>query len=268
MKPKSFGITNQLILVDELDQYIEELTINGFSIIENLLSEKELVTARKKLDDVYNKQVNEFSENELDAINELHLARMPFIYDDYFLKIATNEKLISVIQKFLGNYFILHLQNGIINMPKQGHHQHSWHRDLPYQDFIISKPLAISCLFCLDDFNLSTGGTIVLPHTHKTDKMPSQEYIDKFATQITAKAGSVILFDSMVFHKAGYNGSDQIRRGLNHMYTSAILKQQINIPESLNGKYSDDPFLRMLLGYDACPPKNVFEWRNQRINKK
>jgi ectoine hydroxylase-related dioxygenase (phytanoyl-CoA dioxygenase family) len=268
MKPKSFGIVNQSTLVDELDQYIEELTINGFSVIENLLSEEELVIARKKLDDVYAKQVNEFSEKELDSIQELNLARMPFAYDEYFLKIATNEKLVHVIQKFLGNYFVLHLQNGIINMPKQGHHQHSWHRDLPYQDFVISRPLAISCLFCLDNFDASTGGTIVLPHTHKVDQMPSQQYIDKFATQITAKAGSVILFDSMVFHKAGYNTSDQIRRGLNHMYTSAILKQQINIPASLNGKYSDDSFLKMLLGYEACPPTSVFEWRNQRINKK
>lgn len=268
MESKSYGIVNQSVLVDETDQHIEELTINGFSIIENLLSEKELIIARKRLDDVYAKQENEFSENDLRNIKELHVARMPFAYDDYFLNIAVNEKIITVIRKILGNYFVLHLQNGIINMPKLEHQQQSWHRDLPYQDFIISKPLAISCLFCLDDFNLSTGGTIVLPHTHKSDKMPSQHFIDEFAMNVTAKSGSVLLFDSMLFHKAGYNSSNQIRRGINHIYTSAILKQQINIPASLNGKYSDDPFLRMILGYDACPPNNVFEWRKDRMNKK
>ncbi len=268
MENKSFGILNRTAISDETEFYIEELRINGFAIIENVLPEAELETAIKKLNEVYQKQVNELSIEELESINEALLARLPLAYDDYFIKLAANEKVISIIKRVLGNYFVLHLQNGIINMPKLGHHQNSWHRDLPYQDFIISKPLAISVMFCLDDFNESTGGTVVLPFSHKLDAMPSEQYVAKYATQTVAPKGSVILFDSMVFHRAGYNSSNQIRRGINHMYTAAILKQQIDIPESLHGKFSDDPFLKMLLGYDTKIPDNVVEWRKSRLKKK
>ena len=97
--------------------------------------------------------------------------------------------------------------------------------------------------------------------------MPSPAYVEKHSFQLTAKAGSVMLFDAMMFHRAGYNSSEGIRRGVNHMFTTGILKQQINIPSSLKGKFADDPYLRMLFDYDATPPATVTEWRQTRIKK-
>src|SRR6185437_4179095 len=266
MKEKSFGILNRTSISDEIEFYLEELKINGFTIIENVISGDDIKIAIEKLNEVYEKQVKEFSDKELERINESLLARLPLSYDDYFLKLATNSKVISLVKRVLGDYFVLHLQNGVINMPQMGHHQNSWHRDLPYQDFVISKPLALSVMVCLDDFNASTGGTIVLPFSHQVNTMPSEEYVQKHAFQTVAPKGSVIIFDSMIFHKAGYNSSNQVRRGINHMYTSAILKQQINIPASLKGKFSDDPFLKMLLGYEAKIADSVYEWRKSRLS--
>ena len=267
MKQKSFGILNQTINADEIERHVEALTIDGFAVVENVLDEKELNTAKNKIENVYASQVAEFSQEELASINELFMARLPLAYDDYFIGLLSKEPVISIVRKILGNYFILHLQNGIINMPKQEHHQSSWHRDIPYHDFIISKPLAISALFCLDDFNESTGGTLVIPFSHRLDRMPSEEYVESRAKQVVASKGSVIMFDSMLFHKAGYNSSDQVRRGINHMFTSAIMKQQINIPESLKGKFNSDPFLKMLLGYESTVKESVFEWRKNRLKK-
>jgi ectoine hydroxylase-related dioxygenase (phytanoyl-CoA dioxygenase family) len=229
MKTKSFGVLNQQINSSELDQQTEELSLLGYTVIKDVLSSKELDEYRKRLDEVYIVQKNEFSENDLASINELNLARLLLAYDSHFVNFLTQKPIVDLLKKILGNYFILHLQNGIINTPKEGHHQNSWHRDLPYHDFTISKPLALSVLYCLDDFNESTGGTNVIPYTHKSDIMPSDTYIQNHSFQVTAKAGSVIVFDSMIFHKAGFNSSVQIRRGVNHMFTTPILKQQIII---------------------------------------
>ena len=264
---KSFGIQQQTSIAKEEDRHLEEITIHGFTVIEDVLDENELRLAVKKLDEVYQLQLKEFSEQQLESIQEAFLVRLPLAYDDYFIELVKKEKIVLLLRKILGNYFILNLQNGIINMPKQTHYQNSWHRDLPYQDFVISKPLSISVLYCLDDFNPSTGGTFLIPFSHKLDRMPSDPYIEKHSFQVTAKKGSAILFDSMMFHRAGYNTSDQIRRGVNHMFTVPILKQQINIPESLNGKFSDDPFLKRLLGYEDVIPKTAREWRNKRLKK-
>ncbi len=181
--------------------------------------------------------------------------------------IAINSSIISIIEKILGDYFILHLQNGIINTPKEEHHQSKWHRDLPYQNFIISKPLAISALYCIDDFTSETGCTHVIPFTHKLEFMPSLEYITANNVMVLAKAGSVILFDAMLFHKAGHNSSETIRRGINNVYISPILKQQIDIPKMLNGKYSDNEFLRKFLGYDSTVAEDDIIWRENRLKK-
>jgi ectoine hydroxylase-related dioxygenase (phytanoyl-CoA dioxygenase family) len=264
---KSYGVNKQTKLQSSLDLHIEELQINGFSILENVLNPVELADCRIKLDSIYEKQKEQFSEEKLKKINEQNLVRCPLIYDEYFLNIATNSRIIEVIEKMIGDYFILHLQNGIINMPKEEHHQSSWHRDLPYQNFVISKPLAIGALYCIDDFTNESGGTFVLPYSHKVESIPSVEYIEKYSKQIVAKEGSVILFDSMLFHKAGYNSSDFIRRAINNVYVVPILKQQINLYKALNGKYSDDEYLSKFLGYNSNTPNSDVEWRNDKFNR-
>lgn len=264
---QSFGVSEQAAVSNELERCLEELSILGFAVLENVLSVPELKTARERIDAVYARQAEEFTAEEMSGINEAFMARLPLSYDEYFATLLKREVVLDVMRAILGKYFILHLQNAIINMPKQAHHQNSWHRDIPYHDFTISRPLAIGALYCIDDFTEETGGTIVLPFSHQIERMPSDTFIQNHAFQVTAKAGSVLLFDSMLFHRAGYNSSERIRRGVNHMFTSAILKQQINIPEALEGRFGDDPSLRTLLGYDVVPAKSVREWRAGRLKR-
>ena len=39
------------------------------------------------------------------------------------------------------------------------HHQSAFHRDLPYQHFTSSRPIAINALFCADEFTNENGAT-------------------------------------------------------------------------------------------------------------
>ncbi|PJJ10954.1 ectoine hydroxylase-related dioxygenase (phytanoyl-CoA dioxygenase family) [Flavobacterium sp. 1] len=264
---KSYGVNNQTELNNLVDSHLEELQINGFSLLENVLDFQELSECRIRLDAVYEKQKEEFGEEKLKMINEQNLVRCPLVYDEYFLNLAINKKILEVVEKVIGNYFILHLQNGIINTENEEHHQSSWHRDLPYQNFVISKPLAIGALYCIDDFTNESGGTFVLPHSHRVESIPSSQYVEKYSKQIIAKAGSVILFDSMLFHRAGFNSSSFTRRAINNVYVVPILKQQINLYTALNGKYSEDEFLSKFLGYQSNTPSSDKEWRNNKFNR-
>ena len=267
MSDKSYGVTLQTYLNNELDGITEELRINGYSLLENVLPIEELIICREKLDTIYENQKIHFGEDNLIKIKEKNLARCLLVYDDYFLSLATNKRILDIIEKVLGNYFILHLQNGIINIPNEEHHQSSWHRDLPYQNFVISKPLSINALYCIDDFTIDSGSTFILPNSHREESVPSSQYIEKHSKQLIAKAGSVFLFDSMLFHKAGYNSSTFVRRAINNVYTAPILKQQINLPEYLQGKYSDDVFLSKFLGYQSNSALSDVEWREKRLKK-
>jgi ectoine hydroxylase-related dioxygenase (phytanoyl-CoA dioxygenase family) len=265
---KSYGITAQQHNSTETDLYLEELATLGYAIIPNILNEEYLTDLRTKIDEVYLQQIAEIGgTNVLTQIKELNLVRMPLAYSEDFVHLAAHENFMILVKKVLGNYFNLHLQNAIINMPNEEHHQSSWHRDLPYQNFKISKPLAVNILVCVDNFNTSTGGTYVLPFSQHLDIIPSQAYIDKHAVQVHAEAGSVVLMDSMVLHKAGYNSSNHTRRAINHVYVSGIIRQQMNIPALLGDKYRSHPFLKMLLGYDNISYNSVQEFRQNRINK-
>ena len=168
IRRKSYGVDIKPTASSLVDNCLEELSINGFSVLENVLDPADLQESRKRIDAVYEIQKNNFGEENLREINEENLVRCPLVYDEFFVRIATNPKVLEVVKRILGEYFILHLQNGIINRPAEEHHQSSWHRDLPYQNFVISKPISISALFCIDDFTNKSGSTLVLPYSHRS----------------------------------------------------------------------------------------------------
>lgn len=265
---KSYGINKSAHFETEMEYHLEEFSHLGFTVIENVLSQGELDILRYEVHRVYELQENEFGKGNLININEEYLARALLCFSEPYLELARNEKMMEYVKIALGNYFLLHLQNGIINMPNIEHHQSSWHRDLPYQNWVSSEPIGVNVFYCLDDFSEETGGTNLIPFTHKIDHAPSVRYMEKYAYQVNAKAGSVMFFNSMLFHKAGFNRSkDTIRRGINHLYARSIVRQQIDLPEMLNGRYSDDPFLNMLLGYDSKSALSVQDFRGRRLKK-
>lgn len=241
---KSYGIDKRITVNSTEEFHLEEFNNLGYTIINEVIGESDLKEIRTELDRIYSIQENNFGKNKLKEINEEYLVRMPLAYSNLFVDLASKKNLMNYVEKILGNFYVLHLQNGIINMPNETHHQSSWHRDLPYQNWTSSEPLACNLYFCIDDFNSLTGATYLLPFSHQFQLAPSIQYMEKNAIQIEAKAGSVILFNSMLFHKAGYNSSvDNIRRGINHVYVKPIINQQIDLPSLLKGKFAMTLFL-------------------------
>ena len=268
METKSYGASATSHAGNSNASRAEEFRIQGYTVFDNLLDSQKLDYSRSSLDKIYVQQESEFGKDNLRAINELDLARCPFVYDEFFLQeLILHETIVSFIRQHLGDFFQLHLQNGVMNKPMTGHHQSAWHRDLPYQNYVISKPIAISVLFCLDEFSSETGGTYLLPFSHQLENIPSQEYLEKYQKQITAPAGSAIAFNAMLFHRAGYNSSQIIRRGVNNVYSVPIIKQQIDLPGYLKGKYADDPFLGTLMGYKSQVPSSVLDFRSDRLKR-
>jgi ectoine hydroxylase-related dioxygenase (phytanoyl-CoA dioxygenase family) len=264
---KSYGVTQQTTLSGLFDEKMEELKLAGFTVFEGVFDEVVLAEFRKRIDSIYIKQTQEFNEANLIKINDKGMARCLLAYDPYFLNIFENTLIKQVIDKVLGNYYILHLQNAIINHSQAEHHQNSWHRDLPYQNYQISSPLALNAFICIDPFTEKSGSTYVVPYTHNLEVIPSNSYIEKNKVQLLAKPGSVVFFDSMILHKAGYNSAGFTRRAINNVFVKPILKQQINLPSILGNDYTSDKELRKLLGYDSNVPNSVLEWRHNRLNR-
>jgi ectoine hydroxylase-related dioxygenase (phytanoyl-CoA dioxygenase family) len=265
-----FGVHEHTRLNCEVDGYVEEIKLVGYTVVPGALDAAGLDAIRTSVDRIYQIQAAEIGgEARLEKINDAHTARALLAYDEIFLGVATNPKVLAIVERLLGGYYTLMLQNGVLNMPGVGDEQNagSWHRDLNYQHFVSTRPLSVSALFCVDDFREETGGTHVLPASHKTEALPSDEFILAHERVIEAHAGSALVFDSMLFHCSGHNRSGRVRRALNHMYTLPFIKQQISLPKILNGKFRDDPFLGKFLGYDSESDESVIEFRSKRLGR-
>ena len=259
-----YGIVYQNSVVSEVDEAVERIQNLGFAIIDSGYSKSEIDNISVGFNRARRLYIELYGETYLREINEFYTIRSPLTNgDDLFLHLALNNHLLSVLAGLFTGKFILNQQNGIVNPSREKYNQSEWHRDLPYQHFVSSRPLAINALFCVDDFSVSNGATFVLPASHKSEKFPSWDYVQKNAMQIEAKAGSYILLDCMIFHAGGFNATDLERRAVNHVYNIPYFKQQINIPGNMKNVALTEQ-QRDILGFNYTEPATVRDYLSSR----
>lgn len=265
-KTQGYGIREQSVANTLVSQLADRIRLVGYAVVPGVFSAAETADFSDRLDRVMARQVEEFGGAErLASIGDALTARCPLVYDDAFVALAANPTILAVVRELLGDYVVLMQQNGVINPPRQSHTQTSYHRDLPYQHFVSSRPLAVGALFCIDPFRVETGATVVIPGSHHMEAFPSVEVAAQLDTPVTAEPGSFLVFDAMLFHRAGANVSDRPRRAVNQVFSVPIIAQQISLPDALEGRHADDPELRRLFGYDVAPSRSVVAWRERRL---
>jgi hypothetical protein len=263
---QTHGVARRNAGASQLDRNAEELEQLGFTLVESGYSEAILEQLRNGIETIYARQVDEIGGEEyLHRCNDANVARCPLIYDEAFVDVASNENLMDVVRLALGDNFILMQQNGLLNRPSSSHYQVNWHRDLSYQHWTSSQPLAVNALLALDDFTFETGATHVLPASHLREDFPSDDYVRKFERAIEAQAGTFLVMDAMAYHRAGRNVSRRQRRGVNHLIGRPFMAQQFDLPLMLGERYKSDDFLYRYLGYRWSPQKDVTAWRKQRL---
>jgi ectoine hydroxylase-related dioxygenase (phytanoyl-CoA dioxygenase family) len=265
---KSYGILEQNLTNNVLDLAAEQVNNLGYAIIDSGYASAELLSISEEFNHTRQNYIETHGEAKLKSIDEFHTIRSPLTHGgEAFLKLATNANLLALVKKLIQGKFILNQQNGVINPPLEAYNQSAWHRDLPYQHFITSKPIAVNALFCVDDFTYDNGATFVLPASHKTEAFPSDQYIQKNAIQMEAKAGSYIVLDCMLFHTGGFNKTNSERRAVNHVYNIPYFKQQINIPMNLvDANLSTEE--KDILGFSYNEPNSILNYFSTRTGKK
>lgn len=265
----SYGILQQNQSGSALDEAAEQVRNLGYAIIDSGYTASELQGISEEFNRTRAHYIETHGESKLKSLNEFHTIRSPLTHGgEAFLKLALNENLLSILKNLISGKFILNQQNGIINPPQETYNQGAWHRDLPYQHFVSTKPLAINALFCVDDFTFENGATFVLPASHKAEAFPSSNYVQRNAVQVAAKAGSFILLDCMVFHTGGFNQTHAARRAVNHIYNIPYFKQQINIPMNMMQRDKLSAEVKDILGFNYMEPASIADYLATRTGKK
>lgn len=262
-----YGVLERTRGGDDVTAHAERIRVVGYTVVAGEFAASDVTQFGERLDAVLTRQRDEFGFDRMVAIGDEWTVRCPLAHDDIFLRLVTHPKLLAICRHVLGEYVVLMQQNGVVNPPQQTHRQAAYHRDLPYQHFTSSRPLALSAIFCIDPFRRETGATTVLPATHRVEAFPEEAVANAIDVSVEAEPGSFIVFDSMLFHRAGDNQSDRPRRAVNQVFTIPLIAQQISLPDALDGRHSDDPALARLLGYDAAPARSAVDWRERRTRR-
>lgn len=246
---------------------LEEIAVRGFAAVPSLLPDADVERLNGLMDEIYDRQCAEVGgEAALLGINDADIARCLLAYDDAFLALAAHPVITGVARAVLGQNVVLLMQNGVINRPDRRQFQTNWHRDLNYQQWVCSRPLAVTALVCLEDFHVGTGGTAFLPGSHLAEQFPSRDVVAKIEITPELPRGSLVLFNAMTFHRAGINRSTRVRRAAVHVIGTPMLAQQVDIPAMLDREPPADPWLAAYLGYRWKPAADVAAWRRQKID--
>ncbi|SDR05322.1 Ectoine hydroxylase-related dioxygenase, phytanoyl-CoA dioxygenase (PhyH) family [Rhizobiales bacterium GAS113] len=263
-----YGVREQVGGVSEVDRAVEQLRLLGYAIVDGGYSAADLARFSAAFDGVHDAVLSKYGRQALAEIDEHNTIRAPMSLDMTFIEIARNPDVLGVCQRLIGEVYYLNQQNGIVN-PARGerYNQQAYHRDLPYQHFVSSRPLAINALFCLDAFTVNNGATFVVPASHKQEAFPSDRIVEGSRVQIEAPAGSFIILDCMLYHSGGVNRTNMPRRAVNHVYSIPLLKQQLSLPQILGPDFATDPAPRNFLGYDFEVPDSIERYYENRRAK-
>lgn len=261
---KSYGVLESVEVGSQIDEAVEQIRRLGYAVVDAGYSLEELAAISNAFHKIQAEYVNIYGAERLKVIGEDNTIRLPMALDfNVFGRLALNPVVLSVVKALISGKFLLNQQNGVINPARQEYGQGAWHRDLPYQHFTSSRPLAINALFCVDDFTLDNGGTYVLPASHLAEPFPSRAFVNRHAVQLEAKAGSFVVLDCMLFHSGGYNFTELPRRAVNHVYSVPYIRQQINVPLGLSGvELSEEQ--REILGFSYSMPSSIEEYLEGR----
>jgi ectoine hydroxylase-related dioxygenase (phytanoyl-CoA dioxygenase family) len=129
--------------------------------------------------------------------------------------------------------------------------------------------MMINMLVMIDPFTLENGATHVLSGSHLHAETPAGDAFWGSSERLVGPAGSVVLFDSRLWHAAGTNVSPNVRTALTLSFSRAFVKQQMDYPRFLGEAYgrSLTPEMRQILGYNAMVPTSYDEWYRPRDSR-
>lgn len=177
-----------------------------------------------------------------------------------FLEFLEKVSVQAPLDQFFQGPCILNTFGGLLNLPNAASYVSRVHRD--QRTFSGDLHLMVQLLVMLDDFTVENGATYFLNGSHRSAERPADDLFFRDAVRAVGDAGSIVMFDSNLWHAAGVNRSANPRRALTLNFTRPFVKQQLDYPRALgyDRAHSLTPVLRQLLGYNARVPASLDDW--------
>jgi ectoine hydroxylase-related dioxygenase (phytanoyl-CoA dioxygenase family) len=233
---------------------LDQVRTEGYAVVESVLSDSFLQTTREAMYRAQEAIWRDVGEERLSRAGELGVLRLMLKYEPHFFRFLEIPEVLAIVDGTVSNTAIMHLQNGFIlpSLPAGQTptiFQNTFHQDFPR--VLNGYVASINIMFAIDEFSTTTGATLVVPGTHQTMTPPADDFLRANAVAMECPAGSMVVFDSTLWHAAGANTSGHDRLAINHQFTRSYIKQQIDYVRALGDEVvlAQPPRTQQLLGW-------------------
>jgi ectoine hydroxylase-related dioxygenase (phytanoyl-CoA dioxygenase family) len=243
-----------------IDDYATEMDRRGWVVIPGAV-ESELVA--RMLQDIEKSWITCRAIMERNGVaNDAELTVHHLVgQQDSFLDFINDlEPLMPYLEHYFASKFILNSFGGAINTKGRTSYAQRVHRDI--RSYSGDMPLLLNTLVMLDEFTPENGATWLMSGSHKAPEKPSDETFRAGAEQAVGPAGSILIFNSNVWHAGGNNQTDRPRRSVTPMFCKPFIKQQFDYPRAVGYDRVDEfrPHVRQVIGYNSRVPATLDEW--------
>ncbi len=233
-----------------LSETLQRLDMDGFCILRDVIPRDDVEDVRCEVENavIENRRRTEQMQANVRAgghrIGATGVASTADLINQVprFGRYLANRSIVGPCESIFGRYVRVSSVGAVMNHP--GNARGYWHSDWPFNQTVASHipaPYAdavmhISVIFMLSPFNEETGGTLVVPGSHRSSANPSGENgVDRdspYPTEITATGspGDALLFDSRLWHSVAPNGSDRPRTAVIARYAPWWLNLSVQRP--------------------------------------
>lgn len=243
-----------------LDQFNRRMADRGWVVFEAAVAPDLVARMAQELEEAWDvcRAVQERNGVATDADRTVH--HLIGIKPSFLAYIEDSAPLDPCYEAYFGGRYILNSFGGAINTRGHTSYAQRIHRDI--RSYSGDMPLLLNTLVMLDDFTAENGATYMLSGSHRAAPKPSDDDFYAHAERATGPAGSILVFNSNVWHAGGDNTTDKVRRSVTPMYCRPFIKPQFDYPRALGydagPSFSDHA--RQVLGYNARIPANLDEW--------
>lgn len=247
---------------------VESIERDGWAILPNQLPAQVCADLRAAIPGLLASETAELGGAEnIARIGDEGVSRSPFLRDERFIEAVSLPDVLAVARYFFGPVVQMNLQRVVVNVPGLAHGAGVWHRDHSYQDFTTSRPISLTALAMLDGSRRENGAPSLLPGSHRFERFPTFAYARARAIPTICAPGDVLLIDSAIFHRTESNPGPDTRHTVVTIYTVPLIRQNVNYPKLLAGRWADDPILGPLMGYATAMPASDLEYRSAKLER-
>ena len=197
----------------------------------------------------------EVGQERLDRAGELGVLRIMLRYDESLLALLELEPVLAIVDRVaLADGDPASAERPDPAAERREPHarerfQTSFHQDFPRH--LNGYVASVNTFLAIDDFTSDNGATLLVPGSHQRAQPPDPETMEATAAPALCPAGSMIVFDSTLWHAAGINVSGADRLAVNQQFTRSFIKPQIDYVRALGDEavLRQRPRTQQLLGW-------------------